>query len=49
MNGNSGPWILLGVCCIWPLLVMSIGIWIDRRIRTHGLESLIPRGWRKQA
>jgi hypothetical protein len=47
MIRNQGLYIFCGVVCVWPLIVASIGIWLDRRIRTHGIESLMP--WRKQA
>ena len=45
---NQGVWLALLCVCGWPLIVASAGIWMDRRIRESGLESLIPRRWRKQ-
>ena len=46
---NSGTWLACGVLCIWPLIVSALAIAVERRVRTHGWQSLLPRGWRRNS
>lgn len=42
-GNNIGPRLLLLICCIWPLIVSGLTLWIYRRFQSRGLLGFIPR------
>ena len=44
---NPGYMLLLVLCCVWPLISATIGIWAYKRWQRYGLGSFFPHFGRR--